>query len=68
MLKIPDYKMTSVRYGSGQPASPGPRRAMPRSSLPDRVDKNDQKNYFNDLKAGVSDPGWKAHNVGRKPS
>jgi len=37
----------------------------PVTSMPDRVDTNDQKDYLNDLKAGIKGPDMKV-NPGRK--
>jgi hypothetical protein len=67
VLKIPNYTMTSVRYGSGQPAAPGPRRAMPTTGFPDRVGNLNPPTDMA-MKAGVSTDRKFKPNPGKKPS
>lgn len=48
---------TSVGLGSTGPVEPGPRKAMPTTGAPDRNDRRNQRNYLDDLVAGVQGPG-----------
>jgi len=53
------------RFGRGAPVPQPACAPTPVTSMPDRVDTNDQKDYLNDLKAGIKGPDMKV-NPGRK--
>lgn len=66
MPSVKSTTNTSVGLGSSGPVDPQPRKAMPRTDMPDRRSPNDQKNYGDDLVAGIKGPKA-AHNPGQKP-
>ena len=65
MPKATSINRTSVSFGKGGP-SLGPRfPAMPTTGMPDRVDRNNEKDAGQELKAGVKPPTQRNWNPGR---